>query len=309
MLYFCIQHEKKLLDDFEKLGFTGNSYNLLAIFSKNLSWCKLWHLKEDSPIDIIENLKIKYLGMLSERLENQTENYEFEKNELLSTVSELFMYHTNEIKYYSLINLYPDKGNKKYLSTKKLSHLSEENQNSPQNLFLIKMLLFERASANDHYNSAINKLEKIIDLVKSKPEIGVKIEMLKFCLGTVFFERSLCRKRSEIEKLDDSKKAIEYIKEYYELRKEANPCEANYNLGRAYHCIGKLKEAEKYYLKGLSIYSSRKMLSKISGINENEQIESEDNYEQEIAYNLAHIYEYCGNLQMAQNILLNYVKF
>ncbi len=86
------------------------------------------------------------------------------------------------------------------------------------------------------------------------------MELLHFCLGSAHFQRSFCRTRTEGQKDEDIVQGLGYMRRYYEARAATRPCEANYNMGRAYHCIGRMDEAMKYYTRSIAVSTSRAVL-------------------------------------------------
>ena len=186
-----------MVQDFSNLGFKENCYQLLKALQQHLKWCKIWYIKEEGPRQIFESLKLRYLALLSERLQAPTEYFEEEKNELLTLASELFMHQSHVIPCFALVNLYGGEEKKKYLSTRKLQKSEKNEQNLEEDSILIKMLMIERNLSNDQYQKAIAGLKDVISMAKENKRLGLKPELLSFFLAAAFFQRTFCRTRTD----------------------------------------------------------------------------------------------------------------
>lgn len=225
-----------------------------------MKWCKVWYIKDQGPKEIFESLKLQYLTFLSEKLITPTETFEDDKFELLSLLSELFIYRLNTVTCFALINFYGEEEKKKYLSTRKLGRLKETEGNTIEDKILIDLLMVARNLSNDLYDRAILGLKEVIDLIEANETSYIRLELLYLFLGVAYFQRSFCRKKDENEKIMDANKGLEAMKKYYKIRVGINAVEANYNMGRTYHCIGNLNRAASYYSNVLTITTSRKLI-------------------------------------------------
>ena len=233
---------------------------MLSSFQKHLNWCKIWYIKDEGPKEIFESLKLQYLIFLAEKLITPTETFETDKFELLSLLSEFFIYRLNTVTCFALLNLYAGEERKKYLSTRKLTRLRDTEGNTTEDKILIDLLMVARNLSNDLYDRAISGLKEIIDLIEANEISYIRLESLYLFLGVAYFQRSFCRKKDENEKAIDANKGLEAMKKYYKIRLGINAMEANYNMGRTYHCIGNLKKAASYYSNVLIITTNRKLI-------------------------------------------------
>lgn len=280
-------------------------YQLLSSFHRHLKWCKVWYVKEEGPGEVFVSLKLRYLRLLAERIRWPTETYEAEKLQLLTILSELFIYRLNTVPCFALLNLYAG-AEKKFLSTRKLGRLEKSGRATEEERALVNLLVVARNLSSDLYQRAILSLKDVIVSVESGHVFSVNLQLLYLFLGAAYFQRSFCRTRNDSEKANDIAKGQMAMQNYYDVRVKSHALEANYNMGRTYHCIGNLTKAAKHYSDVLTLGVGRKLLGGKDGVKVGEET---GEYEAKAAYNLAAIYQRNGNVLSAQRLLINYIKF